>query len=297
MKKIIIITGGSGFIGSNLIKKLLKKTKYNIISIDNYYSGFKKNNIQNHRIKYIKSHTREIKRKLSKYKKKIKALFHFGEFSRIHQSFEHRDICFDFNIAGTYEVIKFCSENKIKLIYSASSSKFGNKGKDENLSPYAWTKSKNIELIKNFSTWYGLRYEILYFYNVYGPNHIKNHFMSAVIGIFESQYVKNIPLTVVRPGTQKRDFTHVDDIVDGCLLALNKGKQSEYLLGTGKLFSILQVAKLFSKKIKFINERQGERLTSILKPNNSYAQLGYKPKKDLKKYILNFKKNYHFLKK
>ena len=159
---------------------------------------------------------------LIKYKKKIKVIFHFGEFSRIFQSFKNYEKCFDYNIHSSFKVIEFAKNNNIKIIYSATSSNLGNNGKDENLSPYAWSKSKNIELIKNYSKWFGLKYELVYFYNVYGPGQILNSQMSAVIGIFEELYRKKKSLTIVRPGTQRRDFTHIDDIVRGCFLAWKK---------------------------------------------------------------------------
>ncbi len=285
MKNIIVVTGGAGFIGSNLIKYLITKTKYKIISIDNYSTGKKSNHIKTKRVKYFNCENKDISKALKKYKNKILTVFHFGEFSRIYMSFKFIDQCYNSNMLGTFNVVKFCSENNVRIIYSASSSKFGNDGKDEHLSPYSWSKSKNIEFIKNFSKWYNLKYEILYFYNVYGNNHIKNNKMAAVIGIFESQFIKRKALTVVRPGTQRRDFTHVNDIIRGCYLAFKKGKNTEYMLGTKKTYSVIQVAKMFKTKIKFIPSRPGERLGSINKNNKALSHLGYKAKIDIKKYI------------
>ena len=190
-KNILIITGGAGFIGSCLIKYFLKiGVKEKIISIDNYTSGYVKNHITNKNVKYIKGDSKNIDSILKNYKKKIKVIFHFGEFSRIFQSFKNYKKCFEYNIHHSSKVIEFAKDNKIKLIYSATSSNLGNYGKDENLSPYAWSKSKNIELIKNYNKWFGLKYEFVYFYNVYGPGQILNSPMSAVIGIFEQQYKK-----------------------------------------------------------------------------------------------------------
>ena len=292
MKKIIVITGGAGFIGSNLIKFLIKKTKYKLISIDNYSTGSKKNHHKHPRVKYINSDNIYIKEKLSTIKKNIITLFHFGEFSRIYQSFTNINACYTSNMLGTFSVVKFCSDNKIKLIYSASSSKFGNKGKDENLSPYSWTKSKNIELIQNYNRWFNLKYEILYFYNVYGPGQIKNSKMAAVIGIFEEQYKKKEPLTVVKPGTQKRDFTHVDDIVNGCFLAFKKGKNDHYFLGSKKSYQMLDIAKMFKTKIKMIAERKGERLGSFYKKSHTEKDLGYKTTININDYIKFFIKNH-----
>ena len=292
MKKFIVITGGAGFIGSNLIKYLLDKNKDYILSIDNYSTGSKKNHIKNKRIKYINGENAKIFNILDKYRNKIKVIFHFGEFSRIYQSFLQYEKCFNYNINGSFEVIKFATKNKIKLIYSATSAALGNKGKDENLSPYAWSKTKNIELIKNYSKWFGLKYELVYFYNVYGPGQILKTKMSAVIGIFETLYRNKKALTIVRPGTQKRDFTHVDDIVKGCYLAWIKGIQTEYMLGTNKQYSILQIAKMFKSKIKYIPSRKGERFTSSIPNNNAFKILKYKATNDIKTYIKNFiKKN------
>ena len=288
MKNIIVVTGGAGFIGSNLIKLLVNKTHYKIISIDNYSTGTKKNHIKNKRATYLKGENKNIISMLKTRKNKIKTLFHFGEFSRIFQSFKDINQCYYSNMLGTFEVVKFCSNNNIRIIYSASSSKFGNKGKDEHLSPYSWSKSKNIEFIKNFNSWYGLKYEILYFYNVYGPGQIKNSKMAAVIGIFERQYEEKKKLTVIRPGTQKRDFTHVDDIVNGCYLAFIKGRNDHYFLGSKKLYTILEIAKMFKSKIRMLPTRPGERLSSSHPTNKSFTALGYKTRISIKNYITDF---------
>ena len=292
-KNIIIVTGGAGFIGSCLIKYLINlNVKERIISIDNYSSGFFKNHVKNNNVKYIKGENRDIDILLKNYKRKIKVIYHFGEFSRIYQSFKFYKKCFEYNIHHSSKVIEFAKDNKIKLIYSATSSNLGNDGKDENLSPYAWSKTKNIELIKNYNKWFGLKYELVYFYNVYGPGQIMNSPMSAVIGIFENQYKKNKPLTVVKPGTQKRDFTHIDDIVKGCYLVWKKGKQNEYMLGTKKSYSIIEIAKMFKTKIKFLPKRQGERYGSTMTNNNASKILKYKASLDIKDYINDLIKNH-----
>jgi UDP-glucose 4-epimerase len=288
MKNIIVVTGGAGFIGSNLIKYLLKKTNLKIISIDNYSTGKTKNHIDHKNIMYINGENINISKILKKSKKKIKVIFHFGEFSRIFQSFIKTKECLNSNINNSFEVINFASENKIQIIYSATSSALGNNGKDQNQSPYAWTKTKNIELIKNYSEWFNLKYELVFFYNVYGPKQITDGPMSALIGIFESQYKKKIPLTVVKPGLQRRDFTHVDDIVHGCYLAWTKGKQNEYMLCTNKTYSILEIAKMFDSKFKFLKSRPGDRFGSIKSNNNAKKILGFTAKKDIKNYIKDF---------
>jgi len=292
MKKIIIVTGGAGFIGSNLIRFLLERTNFNIISIDNYTTGSMKNHVINKNVKYINGQNKDISRILRNYKKKIKIIYHFGEFSRIYQSFSHTKDCVNSNIYNSFEVINFAKDNNIKIIYSATSSNLGNDGKDQNSSPYAWTKTKNIELIKNYGDWFGLRYEILYFYNVYGPGQIKNGKMSALIAIFEKQYKNKKPLTIVKPGTQLRDFTHIDDIIEGCYKAVIKNKNKEYMFSSGKKFSILQIAKMFNTKYKYISKRPGDRKDSIVLNNNAKKILGFKTKNTLKDYIENFIKTH-----
>ena len=239
MKKFIVVTGGAGFVGSNLIEHLLIKTKFKIISLDNYSSGSPKNHIKNPRVNYINGNTKQIKLILSKYKKKINSIFHFGEFSRIYQSFKKFNQCYESNTIGSKEVFKFCLDNKIKLIYSATSASLGNSGKDKNLSPYAFTKAKNLELLENLKKWFNLKYEIVYFYNVYGPRQIKTGTMATVIGIFEDHYKKKIPLPVVKPGTQSRRFTHIHDTIKVCFDAWKKNKKRHYSISNKKQYSIL----------------------------------------------------------
>ena len=264
MKNLIVVTGGAGFIGSNLIEYLLIRTSYRIISLDNYSTGTKKNHINSKKIKYIKGDTQNIIKILSKYKKKIKVIFHFGEFARIFQSFKKFYECYDSNSIGTKEVFKFCLENKIKLIYSATSASLGNKGFDKNLSPYAFTKSKNIELLENLKKWFSFKFEIIYFYNVYGRRQIEKGEMATVIGIFQKQYKKKIPLTVVRPGSQTRRFTHVFDTVKVCYQAWVSNKCAYYSISSKKSYSILDVAKMFKTRIIYLRPRLGERYASAL---------------------------------
>jgi UDP-glucose 4-epimerase len=291
MKNILVVTGGAGFIGSNLIELLLQKTKYRIISFDNYSSGSKKNHILNNRLIYLKGDTVDFFKHFSKIKKKIKTIFHFAEFSRIFQSFKNTKQCLNSNISGTQEVIKFCLENNIKIIYSATSSSLGNNQEDQHLSPYAYSKSVNMNLIINLNKWYNFKYEILYFYNVYGPRQIENSKMSAVIGTFCNQYLNKKPITVVLPGTQSRRFTHVKDTVEGCFVAWKKNNNRHYLISHNKSYTIKEVAKLFSKNIKYIKSRKGDRFKStIINSIRGKKIINFPCKQSLEVYVNDFKK-------
>ncbi len=292
MKKFIIVTGGSGFVGSNLIEYLIQKTKYDIISLDDYSSGTKKNHIKSKKVRYIKGNTKDIDKILKKYVRKIHSIFHFGEFSRIYQSFLNMDKCIKSNTIGTNAVFNFCLKYKIKLIYSATSASLGNKGKDKNLSPYAFTKAKNLELLENLKMWFDFKYEVIFFYNVYGPGQITKGNMSTVIGIFEDCYSRNLPLPVVRPGSQSRRFTHITDTVRVCYNAWKSNKSRFYSISNKNSFTILEVAKMFGKKIRFLPARKGERyasaLTTLSLSNKIYRTYG---KIDLRDYVKNFVKN------
>ena len=289
MKKLIVITGGAGFVGSNLIEFLLNKTKYKIISLDNYSSGNKRNHIINSRVKYLKGNTSDIGKLLNTHKKKIKSLFHFGEFARIYQSFKKFDECYQSNSIGSKAVFKFCLDNKIKLIYSATSASLGNKGSDKNLSPYAFTKSKNLELLENLKKWFNFKFEVIFFYNVYGPRQIKVGDMATVIGIFENQYLNKKPLSVVRPGTQSRRFTHIQDTIKICYEAFKTDKCRYYSISNKNSYSIIEVAKMFDSKITYLKARSGERyasaLTKISHNNKIIQKYG---KLQLKDYITSF---------
>ena len=286
--KKILVTGGAGFVGTNLINLLLKKTKFKIISIDDYSSGTKNNHIRNNRVKYYRGNTKNIA-EIIKNPREIIAVFHFGEFARIYQSFKKMNQCINSNSVGTNAVFNYCLKNKIKLIYSATSASLGNKGNDKNLSPYAFTKAKNLELLENLKKWFNFKYEVIYFYNVYGPYQICEGDMATVIGIFESHYKKRKSLPVVKPGTQTRRFTHIFDTVDVCYMAWKRKLCRHYSIANKKEYSIKEVAKMFNTKIRYLPKRKGERYTSAL-TNKSLSNKVYKyfGKIELKNYIQNF---------
>ena len=292
MKNILVVTGGAGFIGFNLISELLKFNKFRILSIDNYSSGFVKNHIKNKRVKYLNGNTKNIESLLRSYKGKIHSIFHFGEFARIYQSFKKINECFSSNIEGSSSVFNFALKNKIRLVYSATSASLGNKGQDMNLSPYAFSKSKNLELLENFRKWFNFRYEVIYFYNVYGAKQIYKGDMATVVGIFEDHFKKRKKLPVVRPGTQERRFTHVFDTVKACIFAWKKNKNKHYSISSKQSYSIIELAKMFKSQIRYLPKREGERFASALTKmnlNNKIIRLSAKIK--LRDYIKNFLMN------
>jgi len=289
MKNIIVVTGGAGFVGSNLIQELIKIKKYKILSLDNYSTGTSKNHLKNFRIKYLKGHTKNISILLKKYRNNIHTIFHFGEFSRIFQSFKKFKECFNSNIQGSTELFKFALENNIKIIYSATSASLGNNGKDMHLSPYAFTKAKNLELLENLKKWFHFKYEVIYFYNVYGEKQICKGDMATVVGVFQEYFKNKKPLPVVKPGSQTRRFTHIKDTVETCIFAWKKNKNKHYSVASNKSYSIIQLAKLFKTKIKYLPPRPGERFSSALAKtslNNRIIKVMAKVK--LKDYIRDF---------
>jgi UDP-glucose 4-epimerase len=292
MRNILVVTGGAGFIGSNLISELLKLKKYKIISIDNYSSGLSKNHIKNKRVKYLKGSTKNIEIILKSYIGKIHSIFHFGEFARIYQSFKKINECFSSNIEGSSNVFNFSLKNKIRLIYSATSASLGNNGNDMNLSPYAFSKAKNLELLENLKKWFNFRFEVVYFYNVYGEKQICKGEMATVVGIFEDYFKREKKLPVVRPGTQARRFTHVFDTVKACIFAWRKNRCKHYCIASKQSYSIIQLAKLFKSKIRYVPERKGERFASALtKMNLNNKIIRLSAKISLKDYVNNFLMN------
>jgi UDP-glucose 4-epimerase len=280
--KTVLVTGGAGFIGTNLVLKL-KSLNYNIIVLDNLSYGKKQNYVDD--VVYIESHTKDIfKHELPK----IDLIFHLGEYSKITPSYEEIATVFDLNITGSFTILEYARKNNIPIVYAASSTKLALEG--ENHSPYSFFKSTIVQLIKNYSEWYNLKYSICYFYNVYGElQDTCDSGWETVISIFKKQYKANEPLTIVGDGSQRRDFTYVGDIVNGLILASNSLCNDEYQLGSGQDYSITEVALMFSDKICFIGERPGDRKYGKADITDTFNKLGWKPVTSLKDWILNNK--------
>ena len=288
----ILVTGGAGFVGSNLIKRL--KQDYpaaRIVSLDNYMSGSSDNHVSG--VEYYHGHTMDAHLIFENLEVPFDTVYHFGEYSRIVQSFDDIQIAFDSILVGTPRILELCRQWNAKLIYSASSSKFGNEGKDENLAPYSWMKAKMVELIKNYGEWFGLEYQINYFFNVYGPNQITKGDYATVVGIFERQFNNGEACTVVSPGTQSRDFTHVDDIIEGVIKSSTIDENGgEWFLRSGVSRTIIEVAEMFGD-YTFIPERRGERTHSAIVENNTNEILGLNPQDRLAEWIESVKNKVH----
>jgi UDP-glucose 4-epimerase len=282
-KQRVLVTGGAGFVGSHLCEKLSHIEKFEVYSLDNYFTGSKKNHVPN--VTYISGECREISKHI-RFKPDI--LFHLGEYSRVEQSFEDIELVQKFNNDSIFPILEFVRKSNCKIIYAGSSTKYGDFGEGKSGSPYAWTKSKNTELVVNYGKWFGINYAITYFYNVYGPREINIGKYATLIALF-SECVKNgKPLKVVSPGTQIRNFTHVNDIVDGLILVGLHGKGDEFGIGHHQGFSILDVAALFNGEIKMIPKRKGNRMSADVITEKIIA-LGWKPKFNLEDYIKSFR--------
>lgn len=278
-KKVALVTGGAGFIGSHLCESLFNSGNYEVFSLDNYFTGNEDNHIKG--VKYIKGDTADID---SLIDFKPDYIYHLGEYSRVEQSFEDIQNVWKFNKDGIFAVLEFCRKIKAKLIYAGSSTKFGDGGLGRFQSPYAWSKATNTELVKNYGNWFGLQYAITYFYNVYGPREISKGKYATLIGLFKDKAKNNEPLTIVSPGTQKRNFTHVNDIIKGIILVGEKGAGDDYGIGSQESFSILDVANLFKCKIKMIPKRAGNRMSAELM-TDKIIELGWNPTISLRDYI------------
>lgn len=285
MKKKILVTGGAGFVGSNLCEALAKDPNNEVYSLDNYFTGSRNNHIDG--VTYIEGSTEHIF-ELIHFAPDL--VFHLGEYSRVEQSFDDIDKVFLFNKIGTSKVLEFCRRHNCKLVYAGSSTKFGDGGTGKNQSPYAWSKSTNTELVKNYGEWYGLNYAIVYFYNVYGKREIREGKYATLIALFTEKMKKGEALTVVSPGTQQRNFTHIDDIVSGLLLVGEKGQGDEFGIGSPEAYTILEIAQMFDGEIKMLPERRGNRMTAEVVTEKTQS-LGWKAQKTIKSYLNELKKN------
>lgn len=253
-----------------------------VISLDNYFTGSRENHVPG--VDYREGHTKDIEKHVPETPDVI---FHLGEYSRVEKSIEEPALVWDLNVAGTFGVVEYWRKRACKLVYAGSSTKFGDGGLSRDATPYAWTKASNTELVSNYGNWYKLPYAITYFYNVYGPGERAGAY-GTVVEIFRQQYANGGPLTVVAPGTQKRNFTHVDDIVEGILLVGEKGEGDDFGLGSEHEYTIREVAEMFSKEITMLPERAGNRLTSGIDTAKSKA-VGWSVKRDLEEYITSIK--------
>ncbi len=281
--KTILVTGGAGFIGSNLIECLVKDPANRVISLDNYFTGSRENHIFG--AEYREGHTKDIEKHVPEIPDLV---YHLGEYSRVEQSFNDMPLVWEFNKNGTFAVLEFCRKHKTKIVYAGSSTKFGDGGLGRDQSPYAWTKASNTELVRNYGTWFGLPYAITYFYNVYGPREISKGTYATLIALFKEKFRNHEPLTVVAPGSQMRNFTHVDDIVSGLILVGEKGEGDDYGLGAEKGYSVLNIAKMFGGDVILLPERKGNRMSASIDLSRSKNELGWHAEKKIIDYIKEF---------
>jgi len=277
-QKTVLVTGGAGFIGSHLCERLVKDG-HKVISLDNYFTGSKDNHVPG--VEYRKGHTKDIEKHISETPDIV---YHLGEYSRVEQSFAEPALVSDLNSKGTFSVLEFCRTRGVKLVYAGSSTKFGDGGLGRDSSPYAWTKASNTELVRNYGSWFALPYAITYFYNVYGPREITAGSYATVIGIFKEKRKKNEPISVVSPGTQLRNFTHVYDVVEALILVGENGLGDDFGIGHERAYSIIEIAELFGGEIQMLPERKGNRMSSSLDTTKMKA-LGWSTEHSLEDYI------------
>ncbi len=275
--RLAVVTGGAGFIGSNLCKRL-KEEGYRVISLDNYFTGSKENHVDG--VEYREGHTKDISKIISE---EPDIIYHLGEYSRVEKSLEEPSVVWDLNILGTFGVLEFWRDKKCKLVYAGSSTKFGDGGLGRDQSPYAWTKATNTELVQNYAEWYNLPFAVTYFYNVYGPGERSGSY-GTVIEIFKQKKINGEPLGVVAPGSQKRNFTHIEDIIDALILIGQNGEGDNFGIGAAEAYTILEIAELFGGEIIMLPERAGNRMNAKLDTSKTIS-LGWKQQRFLKDYI------------
>ena len=285
MKNKILVTGGAGFVGSHLCERLTQDNNNEVYSLDNYFTGSKNNHVKN--VTYIEGSTADID-KLITFSPDM--VYHLGEYSRVEQSFDDIEKVWRYNKDGIFAVLEFVRKHGCKILYAGSSTKFGDGGLGRSASPYAWTKATNTELVMNYGAWFNVPYAITYFYNVYGPREIESGKYATLIALFKQKVKNGEPLTVVSPGTQKRNFTHIDDIIDGLVLVGENGYGDEFGIGSGEAYTILEVAQMFDSEIQMLPERKGNRMSADVVTAKTEA-LGWSPQRRLKEYIEEFRSN------
>ncbi len=283
MKKTVVVTGGAGFIGSHLCERLVKGG-HKVISLDNYFTGSKDNHVEG--VEYLEGHTKDIEKYITETPDVI---YHLGEYSRVEQSFDDVQVVLDSNVVGTQGVLEYVRKNKCKLVYAGSSTKFADGGLGRDQSPYAWTKATNTELVRNYGEWFDINYAITYFYNVYGPRERSDKETGTVISIFAEKHKKGESLNINGSGLQRRNFTHVNDIVDGIVLVGEKGEGDEYGLGHKDSYSILEVAKMFGSKVNMLPNPSGNRMDSHVDCKRSNLELGWETQHSLPEYVAEIK--------
>jgi UDP-glucose 4-epimerase len=278
-KQTILVTGGAGFIGYHLCERLLKDG-HSVISLDNYSTGSRENHIDG--VSYVKGNTTDIHELVIEQPQLV---YHLGEYARVEQSFDNVKTVLESNLKGTSAVLEYARASGAKLVYAGSSTKFADAGIGKDQSPYAWTKATNTNLVQRYGDWFDLSYAITYFYNVYGPRERSDPGSGTLVGIFAEKYKNGELLTVRKPGTQSRNFTHVLDIVEGLVLVGERGQGDEYGLGHEDSYSVVDVARMFGCSIEWLEERKGNRMSSGIDAHRATLELGWKPKYDLPTYI------------